>query len=138
MLLIVGWCRWRDRSPRADLGAAFPVEVLLLGRSVRLAGAPQRVVLARLAISAGRIVSSLELIDALWPTQPSDNAVGNLHNYVSRLRRAVGEGPVTREPGGYRLVVAPEAVDVGGVEQRVPGPLPRPTPPMRRGCWRKP
>ncbi|MFP5319565.1 MAG: BTAD domain-containing putative transcriptional regulator [Acidimicrobiia bacterium] len=96
-----------------------PVEVRVGGRPVPLPGVSQRVVLARLAVAAGRLVPTGELVDALWPGGPPENGLGNLQSYLSRLRKAVGPDRVTREPGGYRLSVAPEAVDVGQVEATV-------------------
>jgi predicted ATPase len=82
------------------VGVLGPVELRRDGVPVPLAGLPQRVLLARLALAAGRAVPVSELIDALWEDEPPENAVGNLHSYVSRLRRHV---EIRREPGGYRL-----------------------------------
>jgi predicted ATPase/DNA-binding SARP family transcriptional activator len=101
-----------------------PVEVALLGtvelrldgRPVPLPGAPQRVVLARLALAVGRVVPVADLVDTLWE-QPPDNAVGNLHSYVSRLRRRTGPDVVCRAPAGYRLDLPAEAVDTVRVER---------------------
>ncbi len=103
-----------------------PVEVALLGtvelrldgQAVPLPGAPQRVVLARLALAVGRVVPVADLVDALWE-QPPDNAVGNLHSYVSRLRRRTGPDVVCRAPAGYRLDLPSEAVDTVRVERLV-------------------
>lgn len=82
------------------------------GRAVAVSGAPQRTVLARLALAVPRTVNDASLIDALWPGEAPDNASGNLQSYVSRLRRQIGAGLVVREPAGYRLDLAPEHVDV--------------------------
>jgi DNA-binding SARP family transcriptional activator len=101
------------------VGVLGPVEVRVDGVVVPLAGAPQRVVLARLALAAGRVVPVADLVDALWDEAAPDNAVGNLHSYVSRLRGRIGAGAVRREPGGYRLELPAGAVDVARVERLV-------------------
>ncbi|MGC9539421.1 hypothetical protein [Streptomyces sp. UG1] len=45
--------------------------------------------------------------------------MGNLHSYVSKLRRLLGGDRIGREPAGYRLRVAAEQVDIGRVERHV-------------------
>ncbi|BAL87078.1 putative AfsR-family transcriptional regulator [Actinoplanes missouriensis 431] len=87
------------------VGVLGPVELTRDGVPVPLTGVPQRVLLARLALAGGRPVSVAELIDALWEGAPPDNAVGNLHSYVSRLRRHTGGDVIRRDPGGYRLAL---------------------------------
>ena len=74
-----------------------------------LSGVRLRGLLARLALDAGRPVSTAALVDGLWETPP-ENAANALQALVSRLRRSLGELVVT-EPGGYRLAVEPRAVD---------------------------
>jgi predicted ATPase/DNA-binding SARP family transcriptional activator len=102
-----------------EVGVLGPVELRRDGDPVPLAGAPQRVVLARLALAQGRVVPVADLVDALWVDEPPDNAVGNLHSYVSRLRRGTGPDAVRREPAGYRLDLPAEAVDVARMERLV-------------------
>jgi predicted ATPase/DNA-binding SARP family transcriptional activator len=85
--------------------------------TVALRSRPQRIVLACLALDANRVVSTGRLIDALWPDDPPSNASGNLHSYVSKLRRLVGAGRIHREHGGYRLATADDEVDVRRVER---------------------
>ena len=74
-----------------------------------LSGVRLRGLLARLALDAGRPVSTAALVDGLWETPP-ENAANALQALVSRLRRSLGELVVT-EPGGYRLAVEPRSVD---------------------------
>ncbi|SNY73548.1 AfsR/SARP family transcriptional regulator [Paractinoplanes atraurantiacus] len=102
-----------------EVGLLGPVELRVDGRVAGLSGAPQRVLLARLALAGGRVVPVGELIEALWEEAPPGNAVGNLHSYVSRLRRHAGGDAVRREPGGYRLVLPDGAIDVSRVERLV-------------------
>ncbi|MGH3246029.1 MAG: AfsR/SARP family transcriptional regulator [Trebonia sp.] len=78
-----------------------------------------RVLLARLALAGGHVVSATALIDALWGDGASRGRERNLQARVSALRRLLAEaepgrggGRVVRVSDGYRLVVAPDAVDV--------------------------
>ncbi|MBW6433841.1 hypothetical protein KZ829_08845 [Actinoplanes hulinensis] len=100
-----------------SVGVLGPVELRRDEVLVPLAGAPQRVLLARLALAGGRSVPVAELIEALWEGEPPDNAMGNLHSYVSRLRRCTGGEALRREPGGYRLDLPDGAVDAERAER---------------------
>ncbi|WP_433508693.1 BTAD domain-containing putative transcriptional regulator [Nonomuraea sp. CA-143628] len=77
-----------------------PLEV----ESAAISGARLRLLLVRLALSAGRIVTIEELAEALWPDeQPADQA-NALQSLVSRLRRALPDASaLALVPGGYRL-----------------------------------
>ncbi|MFB4314964.1 BTAD domain-containing putative transcriptional regulator [Actinomadura sp. 21ATH] len=102
-----------------EVGLLGPVELRLDGSPVPLPGLSQRIVLARLALAAGRAVPAGDLVDALWDGAPPDNATGNLHSYVSRLRRRTGADAIRREPGGYRLRLPAGALDTERVERLV-------------------
>lgn len=94
-----------------------PLDLQVDGRPAPLTSEPQRIVLACLALSPGQPVGADVLIDVLWGDDPTDNARGNLQSYVSRLRRLVGADRIALEPGGYRLDVPAEGVDVGRAER---------------------
>jgi DNA-binding SARP family transcriptional activator/tetratricopeptide (TPR) repeat protein len=95
---------------RLDVRLLGPVELELDGRPVP-AGPPQhRLVLAALALDAGRPVAVETLVDRVWDEAP-DGARRTLHVAVSRLRRTLPGGVLSRRSGGYVLDVAPEAVD---------------------------
>ncbi|WP_330275084.1 AAA family ATPase [Lentzea sp. NBC_00516] len=79
------------------------------GTPVDIGGARVRMLVARLALDPGRAVPTATLIDDLWGEQPPADAVNALQSLVSRLRKVC---PVALEPGGYRLGVATEDVDV--------------------------
>ncbi|WP_089921086.1 BTAD domain-containing putative transcriptional regulator [Lentzea albida] len=79
------------------------------GTPVDIGGARVRMLLARLALDPGRPVPTTTLIDDLWGEQPPADAGNALQSLVSRLRKVC---PVALEPGGYRLGVATEDVDV--------------------------
>ncbi|HMC80223.1 MAG TPA: BTAD domain-containing putative transcriptional regulator, partial [Acidimicrobiia bacterium] len=92
-----------------------PVEVVGPGGAVAIGGSRERVLLARLLLSANQVVSSERLVDDLWEGEPTDGALPALQVYVSRLRKALRScGPddvvVTRAPG-YLLRVASGDLD---------------------------
>ncbi|WP_026424987.1 BTAD domain-containing putative transcriptional regulator [Actinokineospora inagensis] len=90
------------------------------GAVVGLGGARLRMLVARLAIDAGRVVSVPELVDGLWGDAPPADATNALQSLVSRLRRGLGAaGVIESHPAGYRLVVEPEQVDVHRFERGV-------------------
>ncbi|MFE9647644.1 BTAD domain-containing putative transcriptional regulator [Streptomyces sp. NPDC006365] len=105
--------------PPVEIGLLGPIQVSVGGEALPLSSLPQRVLLARLALSPQKVVPVADLIDALWSEQPPRGAVGNLHSYVSRLRRVVGGERIDREPAGYRLRLEHDQVDIGRVERQV-------------------
>lgn len=95
-----------------------PIEVLRNGSVIALGGRRQAALLAVLLLERGRAVSPGRLVDELWDGKPPAGAGATLRSYVTRLRRALGGGVViAREPGGYALRVADDAVDVGRFER---------------------
>lgn len=79
----------------------------------------ERALVARLALSLGRVVSVGELVDALWGAAPPPTATKTLQSHVSRLRRALGAGLVLTERPGYVLDLPAEFVDVGRFDRLV-------------------
>jgi DNA-binding SARP family transcriptional activator len=102
-----------------EVGAA------LQGRALELGGYRQRAVLALLVVARDAIVTSDQLVDALWAGGPPSSSLGALHAYVSRLRSQFEPGRVARsrngfivrEGSGYTLRVPGEAVDAWQFEQ---------------------
>jgi predicted ATPase/DNA-binding SARP family transcriptional activator len=96
-----------------QVGVLGPVEVSRDGSLVPIAGARMRALLTRLALGRGRAVPAGELIDAVWGAAESDDPANALQSLVSRLRRALGDpASVVPTPGGYRLAVDADDVDV--------------------------
>ena len=98
-----------------------PVEIRI-GGGVRLPlGTPQqRVVLAALAVDAGRPVTIETLTDRVWDDAAPDGARAALYAHIARIRHLVN-GPANggqpsarldRRSGGYLLDVDPDQVDV--------------------------
>ncbi|ODT97871.1 MAG: hypothetical protein ABS81_29185 [Pseudonocardia sp. SCN 72-86] len=91
--------------------AAWPSANGVPGSDAAPPGLRLRGLLARLALDAGRPVTTEALVDDLWGEEPPD-AVGNaLQSLVSRLRRALGAQLVVTVQGGYLLHLDPDAVD---------------------------
>jgi DNA-binding SARP family transcriptional activator len=76
--------------------------------------AQQRVVLAVLAIEAGRVVATDRLIDEIWGDRPPRAAASVVRGYVLRLRQQLGggrAGPLVTGTAGYLLAAGPDEVD---------------------------
>ncbi|MDQ7808075.1 BTAD domain-containing putative transcriptional regulator [Amycolatopsis sp. A133] len=86
------------------------------GTPIDIGGARLRMLLARLALDAGRAVPADALVDGLWGAEPPSDAANALQSLVSRLRKAL---PVAVEsgPGGYRLALAAGDVDAERFER---------------------
>ncbi|WP_231509794.1 BTAD domain-containing putative transcriptional regulator [Streptosporangium roseum] len=82
------------------------------GAVLEVPGIRLRALLAALALEPGRIVTRARLVDWIWGQRPPSDEVNALQALVSRLRRVLPDGVIEAESGGYRLAVAPDAVDV--------------------------
>lgn len=98
--------------PTLQVSILGPVAAAVDGAAVEVTGGRVRTLLARLAVAAGRPVPAGVLVDAIWGDRTPADPTNALQTLVSRLRRALGDpDTVAQEPGGYRLVVAPDDVD---------------------------
>ncbi|MGC4877280.1 BTAD domain-containing putative transcriptional regulator [Micromonospora sp. DT43] len=96
-------------------------------REIDLGPGKQRAVLAVLLLSAGRPVSTGQIVDAVWPEDPPANGPNVVQKYVAGLRRVLEPDRSPRTPGqvlsltdaGYLLRVDPEAVDAVRFERGV-------------------
>src|SRR5437868_11133970 len=89
-----------------------PLEVRDGERSLPVAGAKQRALLALLLVNANHLVSRDGLIDQLWGAEPPETAVQSLQVYVSRLRKLLPPETLLTRPPGYLLEVAPDELDL--------------------------
>ena len=63
-----------------EIGILGPLEVRIDGRAVGIAGSRLRTLVTRLALDAPAVVSTAELIDALWPqVPPADPITFNIY-----------------------------------------------------------
>jgi DNA-binding SARP family transcriptional activator len=94
-----------------------PLEARLDGRPLRLGSIKHRMVLAKLLLHANQVVSTDELIEAVWGEDPPATVRQSLQNHVAALRRAIEAGPgpartlLTRDPG-YLVRVGPGELDL--------------------------
>jgi DNA-binding SARP family transcriptional activator/WD40 repeat protein/energy-coupling factor transporter ATP-binding protein EcfA2 len=78
-----------------------------------------RVVLSVLVLGRGRAVPSVTLAEALWGDEPPPTAAKIVQNCVARLRKALGAGVIETVPGGYRLPLGANELDVARFERSV-------------------
>ncbi|MFJ5922143.1 AfsR/SARP family transcriptional regulator [Kitasatospora sp. NPDC092948] len=83
-------------------------------------GARLRLLLLRLALDPGRVVTRERLVDDLWGDAPPDEPAGAVQSLVSRLRRALGEDrtAIGSHPAGYLLDLPRHHIDAWDFEQR--------------------
>src|SRR5690348_18423030 len=72
-------------------GILGPLEVRGDRGELPIGGGKQRALLALLLIHANESLSTDTLIDELWTDEPPATAAKILQNYVSQLRRVLGE-----------------------------------------------
>ena len=95
-----------------------PLRAFAGGREIGLGAPKQRALFAALAMCADTVVARGELIDRVWGEDVPMTAAGNLHTYVSGLRRSLsGLGdPLVGGSSGYLLRLAPDALDLNRAE----------------------
>jgi DNA-binding SARP family transcriptional activator/energy-coupling factor transporter ATP-binding protein EcfA2 len=82
-------------------------------RTLDVPGRQERALLALLLTAPGRVFSVFAIVAGLWADDPPAGAEKTVQSYVSRLRRALGNGGslvLTRSPG-YVVAVDPDCVD---------------------------
>ncbi|MEW5808712.1 MAG: BTAD domain-containing putative transcriptional regulator [Actinomycetota bacterium] len=101
-----------------------PLQVVDGGTVIDIGPPKQRVVLAMLALAAGRVVSVDRLVDAVWGDDIPASATASLQAYISNLRRALRGAsaetqmassvsqPIVRRAPGYLLDVDPNSIDL--------------------------
>ena len=100
-----------------------PLEVEGPDGPVPVGGPVPRRILCALLVRPGAVVPVDSLLDAAWGDDPPPSAERTLISHITRLREALARVGGTAPPrlehrgGGYRLVVAPEAVDAVRFEQ---------------------
>jgi DNA-binding SARP family transcriptional activator/streptogramin lyase len=102
-----------------EISLLGPVEVARDGQQADLGSPQQRVLMALLALRAGRLTPVGTIVDALWPSNPPPSAAKVVQTYVSRLRKAIGADAIKSRDGGYVLDVPHDAVDAVRFEQLV-------------------
>ncbi|MGF1425606.1 BTAD domain-containing putative transcriptional regulator [Kitasatospora sp. LaBMicrA B282] len=90
------------------------------GTACEIGGARLRLLLVRLALEPGRVVTRERLVDDLWEDTPPAEPAGALQSLVSRLRRALGTDRLVigSHPAGYLLDLPRVGVDAWDFERR--------------------
>lgn len=88
-----------------DVTVLGPVGVRTRGGDVPVTRTLERALLARLALDAGRTVSSARLVDDLWGERIQRDPYGGLQSLVHRVRRSLGDAgsALERQGAGYRI-----------------------------------
>jgi len=93
-----------------------PLEFVTAAGPSRIRGKRTRALLAILLMYPGQVVPVERIVDDMWPDNPPRSAVENVRTYVHQLRSLLGSGSgrsvLESHPGGYRLVVEPEDLDM--------------------------
>jgi DNA-binding SARP family transcriptional activator len=101
-----------------DFRLLGPLEVVSEhDQPLALGGVKQRSLLAVLLLHANELVSSDRLIDQLWGASPPATGAKTVQVYVSRLRKALGDGRLVTHGPGYLLRAEPEELDLARFER---------------------
>ncbi|WP_432956034.1 AfsR/SARP family transcriptional regulator [Micromonospora haikouensis] len=93
--------------------------VTTAGGAQALGGPAPRLLIQRLIVANGRMVTIGELVEDVWPDDPPESAVATIQTYVSRLRKVFEPGNssraswqiLVRQGPGYALRLPAGAVD---------------------------
>lgn len=96
-----------------------PVDLATPDSVVSFGGRLPQMLIATLAIAAGRIVSFDHLIEVMWPGAAPPSAVNTLQSYASRLRHLVGNEAIELADHGYLLNAGIDQVDALRFEQLI-------------------
>ena len=104
-----------------EFGILGSIEATHRGQAMELGGLRERALLARLLLSANRVVSADRLAEDLWSGSPPPHSMATLRVYISRLRRSLGQhaGALVTHAPGYRLMVADDQLDAARFESMV-------------------
>src|SRR3954454_12448003 len=94
------------------------LEVERDGQVLKLGGAKVRTLFADLALHLGETVSVDRLIDDLWGERPPHSAQHAVEEYVSQLRKKLGQTAIVTQAPGYTLALGAERVDATRFAQR--------------------
>src|SRR5215467_4230590 len=87
-----------------------PLEAVDQGKALPLGGGRQLALFALLLLNANKVVSTGRLVEELWTAEPPQTAEKIVRNYVSLLRKHLGDR-LSRRPPGYVLRVEPGELD---------------------------
>lgn len=92
-----------------------PLELHGCGGVLHVGGPREQIVLATLALRANRVVSSEQLVDAVWEDSPPSTARGQIQGCVSHLRKPFAAAglpdAIRRQASGYVLNISEDDLD---------------------------
>lgn len=88
-----------------------PIDVVTVDGVVSIGSRLERALFAALALSANHAVSSDQLAEILWGSEPPPSRDNTLQTYVSRLRTTLGGERIATESNSYVLRVADDELD---------------------------
>lgn len=95
-----------------------PVDVIRDGAPIALGGRKQLTVLAALLLAGQRVISDSRLIYLLWCDDPPTTMYAQVHTYISRLRKHLGDKvDIRRSPHGYKMDISSQRFDLHEFEQ---------------------
>jgi DNA-binding SARP family transcriptional activator len=102
-----------------EFGILGPLEVRSEGKDVPLPGRKQRALLALFLLHANELLTSDQLIEALWRERPPNSGANALQARISQLRKALGAAGAAIEtrPSGYLLRLEPGQLDLDRFER---------------------
>src|SRR5919199_5612649 len=103
-----------------DFSVLGPLEARADGRVLELGSGRHLALLAFLLLHAGETVSRSAIFDALW-REPPATAPKMVHNYVSRLRKALGADTIRTHGAAYALAAPRESLDAVRFERLLRG-----------------
>ncbi|MGU3644643.1 ATP-binding protein [Microbacterium sp. C23T] len=89
------------------------------GAPLEIRGRGQEALLFRLALDAGTTVAYRSLAEDVWPDDLPEDPRAALQSLASRLRRGLPAGALEAVPGGYRLAIARDQVDLAQFQDLV-------------------
>src|SRR5439155_902556 len=70
-------------------------------------------------IHAGEVLSTDQIVDAIWEGNPPRTATTGLWNLITQLRKVLPADVLVTTPPGYRLQIDPDALDLRRFERLV-------------------
>jgi DNA-binding SARP family transcriptional activator len=99
--------------PKIQVRLLGPVDLRIDGLIRPVPGLRRKALLATLALHASEVVSTDDLIEAVWGESAPPTAINTLQRHVSYLRRLFGQkGVIRARAPGYVLILDGEATDV--------------------------
>ena len=88
------------------------------GRLLPFAPGKEIALLALLIVHRNAPLAREQIVDGLWGESSPENAHKSVQLYVSHLRKKLGAGRIETTPGGYRLQIGSDELDIDRFEAR--------------------